>query len=334
MNAALPPVSIEDVVAMVQPAGKRILAVACGDGEIGAALLAAGATEVVGLDACARGLTRARLGAVYRIDPDAAPELPYPRGYFDVVLIEDLSRLMTPAPTLAHLRGWLADAGRVVCLAPNALHEAALASLLVHGHLPAGGGFNATTVGAALDVLAAAGFTLEDDVILQRTEASPAAESIGRLAAGLGGEPARIADGLTLVRAILAARPTAAGEPAASPFNDPWRGSKNVKVLLVPDLAGGEDWTDSIAEVAHGLDANSEVTLGIPLPLSFLDDPPPGLRRAVDGLRLDVLLTEAPSDTAAWQRLLAGASTVLPVAPNAELMALARLVGVDVQNPS
>jgi len=82
-------------------------------------------------------------------------------------------------------------------------------------------------------------------------------------------------------------------------------------------------------EVGKGLDGNAEVTLGIALPAHMLESPPAGLRQAMDGLRLDVLLTEAPTDPAGWQRMAAGASTV--VAPGPEQLALARLVGVDVQ---
>jgi hypothetical protein len=49
----------------------------------------------------------------------------------------------------------------------------------------------------------------------------------------------------------------------------------------------------------------------------------------MDGLEHDELLTEAPQDEAGWQRMAAGASTVL--SPPRGRLALTRLVGVDIQ---
>jgi SAM-dependent methyltransferase len=282
---------------MTEPAGKRILDVACGDGQLGAELRKAGAAEVVGLDPCARALTRSRLTAVFTQDPDAAPVLPYPDGYFDVVLVEDVSRLLVPGPTLQHLRRWLADQGRLVCVVMNAGHEAALAGLIVEGRLSPNAGARAMTPSAALDAMTAAGY--------------------------------RVEDGLTLVRALVAGRPAGQGRRQPPAFQDPWRGSKPVKVLLAPDVRADPQWVAKAEAVGKGLEGNAEVTLGIALPAQMLESPPAPLRQAMEGLRLDVLLTEAPADAAGWQRMAAGASTV--VAPPPERLPLARLVGVDVQ---
>ena len=325
----VPPLSLEDVLSMAAPSGKRILDLACGDGLLGAKLLEAGAAEVVGLDACSRGLTRTRLTAVYALDPDAAPELPYPEGYFDLILVEDLSRLLVPAATLAHLRRWLSDGGRLVCVAPNAGHEAALAGLIVEARLSANAGARAMSPRAALEALRAAGFRVEDEVILQRTEPGPAAEAIGRAAAALGADPARTADGLTLVRAILGAKPPPSGRAQPKALADPWRGSRPLKVLLAPDTGAAQDWIAAARAIGRGLEGKTNVTLGIALPPPLLESPPAGLRRALEALRIDVLLTEAPRDAAGWQRIAAGASTV--VAPPPDRLAAARLVGVDVQ---
>jgi SAM-dependent methyltransferase len=330
MNLPLtPPLSLEDVLAMTEPRGKRILDVACGDGQVGSQLLMAGAAEVVGLDPCARTLTRSRLTAVFAVDADAAPELPYPDGYFDVVLVEDLSRLLVPGPTLQHLRRWLSDQGRLVVVAMNAGHEAALASLLIDGRFSADAGARAITPGVALDAIAAAGFQVEQDVILQRTEAGEAAAALKQAAVALGADAERVADGLTLARVLLAARPQAAGRAQPEALPDPWQGSKPLKVLLAPDVRGDPNWISAAQAVGKGLEGNSEVTLGIALPASLLEAPPPALQHAMEGLRLDVLLTEAPTDVAGWQRMVAGASTVM--APPPDRLALARLVGVDVQ---
>lgn len=324
-----PPLSLEDVLSMTQPRGKRVLDVACGDGQLGEVLLTSGAAEVVGVDPCARTLTRSRLTAVFTVDPDAAPELPYPDGYFDLVLVEDVSRLLVPGPTLQHLRRWLSDEGRLVCVAMNPGHEAALAGLLVEGRLPPDAGARALSLGTVLDAIAAAGFAVEDDVVLQRTAPGPAAAALQEAAVALGAEAERVVDGLTLVRALLGARPRPAGLPRPAALPDPWSGSKPIKVLIAPDLPRDAAWIDDACTLARGLDGNAQVTLGIALPASMLETPPAALQEALGGLRLDVLLTSAPTDAAGWQRIAAGASTVVGLAP--ERAALARLVGVEVQ---
>jgi SAM-dependent methyltransferase len=329
---ALPPLSADDVVHLARPAGKRILDVCCGDGELGAALLAAGAAEVAGLDACARGLARSRLNAVYQIDPDAAPELPYPDGYFEVLLVEDLSRLLVIAPTLRHLRRWLSDEGRLVCVVPNATHEAALSSLLTEGRLPPSSGARPSTPAAALDVLATAGFQVEDELILVRTEAGAAAPGIGAAMAALGVDPARAADVLTLVRAIMAARPGSLGFHRVEPLADPWRGSRPVKVLVAPDLAEPRDrWLEVLAEVSRGLSGSENVTLGVALPLPHLSPPPAPLQAIASGVKVDLVCIEAPVDRSGWERLLAGASFWMPTSEHSIAAEAARRVGTQIQ---
>lgn len=326
-----PPLSIQDVVSMVAPSGRRILDVGCGDGDLGAALLAAGAAEVVGVDACARGLTRARLTATYRVSADAAPELPYPDGYFDVVLLEDFSALQVAGPTLRHLRRWMKDDGRLVVIAPNATHEAALVTLLATGAWPGGAGLRPSTIGVALDVLAAEQFQVEDEVVLTRTEAGPAAPVLEEFAKALGADVERFRDGLTLARAIVAARPTDRRGARAEGFADPWRGSKQLKVLVAPDLDGREDWLAEVEVLANGLARSPDVTLAVALPASMLGSPPERLQSIADGTSVDMVLIEAPEDDTGWARLLAGASTWVVTTPDPTLIALARLVGLDLQ---
>lgn len=332
---AAPPLSLDDVAAVAAPAGKRILSLCCGDGEIGAGLLAAGAVEVVGLDACARGLTRSRLSATYRVAPDAAPELPYPDGYFDVLLVEDLSALQVPGPTLQHLRRWLSDEGRLVAVAHNASHEAALLSLLGTSRWPASAGRAPLSIGAALEAVEAGGFKADDDVTVVRTEAGAAADVLKQLCEALGADGAQVADGLTMVRAVMSARPTARLGRSAPAIPDPWRGSRPVKVLVAPDLSdAGDPWAEAVAGLARGLSGNAGVTLAVALPLPLLSSPPQALQDAVEGVDVDLLLTEAPVDQEGWARLMAGASTWVASAPRPELLAQARLVGVDVQRAS
>ncbi len=330
--SAAPPLSLEDVAAMAAPAGKRILALGCGDGEIAAGLLAAGAIEVVGLEACASGLTRSRLTATFRASPDAAPELPYPDGYFDVLLVEDLSSLQAPGPTLQHLRRWLSDQGRLVAVAHNASHEAALLALLGTSRWPASAGRGPLSIGRALEAVEAGGFKADDEVTVVRTEAGAAADVLKQLCEALGADGAKVADGLTMVRVVMSARPTTPLGKAAAAIPDPWRGSRPVKVLVAPDLSNaGDPWAEALAGLARGLSGNGGVTLAVALPLPLLSSPPPAVQAAVEGAQVDLRLTGAPVDDEGWARLLAGASTFVVTSPRPELLAQARLVGVDVQ---
>jgi SAM-dependent methyltransferase len=327
-----PPLSAADVISLAAPAGKRILDVACGDGEIGAALLAAGAAEVVGLDACARALTRSRLTATLRIDADATPDLPYPDGYFDVLLLEDLSALAAPVPALAHLRRWLSDEGRLVAVAPNGRHEAALASFLLAGTWPRSAGARPSSVAAALEAVGQAGFTAEDDALAVRTETGEAAVVLGGAAATLGADPAALAADLGLVRAVVGARPTARLGARAAPLLDPWRGSRPVKVLLVPDPSV-PGWWGPVAATARGISGNDQVTLAVALPLALAQTPPSELAAALAGSDVDFLVVDAPEDGPAWERLLAGATLWINDGARPDLRALAARVGVDVQDP-
>jgi SAM-dependent methyltransferase len=329
---AAPPISLEDVVAMAAPAGKRVLAICCGDGELGAGLLSAGAAEVVGVDPCARGLTRSRLTATYRLSADAAPELPYPDGYFDLLLVEDLSALSAPGPALQHLRRWLSDEGRLVAVAYNASHEAALVGLLASGRWPAQAGRAPLSIGDALEAVEAGGFKADDDVTVVRTAPGAAADVLRQLCEALGADGARVTDGLGMVRVVLVARPVAALGRAAPAIPDPRRGSRAVKVLLTPELTDPADaWVEALGGLARGLSGNGGVTLAVALPRPLVTSPPPELQRAIEGAEVDLLLTEAPEDGEGWARLLAGASTWVPSAPRPALLAQARLVGVDVQ---
>jgi len=333
MPVTTPPLAPEDVVGAMAPAGKRLLDVGCGDGLVGAALLGAGAAEVVGLDPCARGLTRSRLTAVYRLSADASPELPYPDGYFDGLVVEDLSALQAPVPALTHLRRWLAPGGTLVAVAPNATHEAALVSLLGRGRWPAGAGRHPGTVGAGIEALREAGFAVEEEATAVRTEPGPAAEVLRKLAAALGADAAQVKSDLTLVRAILTARPVEPGAARAAAITDPWAGSRPVKVLLTPDLRNPADgWLEAVAGLAAGLSGNAAVTLGLAMPLALVQAPPQSLQAAVAEATVELRLTEAPHDTDGWERLLAGASTWVVTGARPELMALARRVGIDVQH--
>jgi SAM-dependent methyltransferase len=106
-----------ELAAAVAPAGKRVLEVGCGAGNMGASLLANGAEEVVGIEThpAAAAAARTRLSAVLRTDLDRRAPLPYPDGYFDcITLSESLDQLADPLAVLAHLVRYLASGGSVV----------------------------------------------------------------------------------------------------------------------------------------------------------------------------------------------------------------------------
>jgi SAM-dependent methyltransferase len=333
----------EDMVSRTAPFGRRVLDVGCASGALGAAMLAAGATEVVGIepDARAAAIARGRLTAVYGFDLDGLPELPYPAGYFDVIALSHvLNQLPDPLASLRHLRRWLADDGRVVCSIPNVRHESILLPLLVEGRwdeagcgLPDRRHRRHFTLESMTALLRQAGF--EPEVRVDGIHSSPSLriELAAELVAALGGDPVRFRREARALQVILSARPATPLGSRAEPILDPWRGSRPVRVLVAPDLADPADgWARALAQVVDGLGSCDNVTVGVALPLPLLDPPPPGLLPVAERSRVDLLLTEAPGDEAGWERMLAGASTWIATSAHAPLRRLAARVGVDVQD--
>jgi SAM-dependent methyltransferase len=334
-----------EVVEAARPAGKRVLDVGCAAGAMGAAMLAAGAAEVAGVEVVAGAAARARtrLTAVYQLDAEALPELPYPDGYFDVMTFADvLEHLRDPAAVLRHLRRWLADDGRIVCSIPNVRHASVLVPLLVEGRFDYAdaGILDRThlrffTVDGMVKLLAAAGFAPDGPATKVTGPASPAVPRIAELVATLGGDARRFEEEARIVQVVVGARPTERRGVAAEGLLDPWRGSRPVKMLLTPDLGDASDaWARILGELVDGLGANERVTVGLALPLAELSDPPAALKAVADRSSVDLLVTEAPADPAGWERLLAGASVWVATSPRPELAALAARVGVEVQRAS
>ncbi len=332
-----------EVIGLARPRGCRVLDVGCAAGAMGAAMLAAGATEVVGIEVHppAAALARSRLTAVYGYDLDGLPVLPYPEGYFDVITCADvLEHLKDPAAALRHLSGWLAPGGRVVCSIPNVRHESVLLPLLFEGrwdYVDAGildrTHLRFFTVASAVRLLADAGLALDGRVQTVTTAPSPLLVRTSELIATLGGDARKFQEEATVVQILLAGRCTAVRPRAVGPILDPWRGSRPVHILIAPDLADPTDsWAPTLSEVVAGLGASDQVTVGITLPVAALSSPPAVVREVAAHAKVDLLLTEAPSDTAGWERLLGGASIWLATSARSPLLALAQRVGVEVRN--
>lgn len=120
-----------------------------------------------------------------------------------------------------------------------------------------------------------------------------------------------------------------APDPAPAPL-DPWRGSREVKVLVVPAL-DRPDWPARVAAVARRLAGREDTTLGIAIPRAGLAEAPGALAAALGELPLDVVLLESPEDGAGWERVVRGASRLVLVEPAPLLEACARLAGLPVE---
>ena len=331
--AGPPPLDPADVVAIARPPGLRVLLAGPADGALGAALLSAGAAEVVAVDPDAGRLAGDRVSAAYR-QPVDREALPYPDGYFDLVVVEDLSALRRPADALVRLRRLLADRGRLACVVPSAAHEAALATFLRDGALPPGAGVRPMDVPAGLDAIRAAGFDLEDEAIAVRTEPGPHRAALAAACASLGASAEAVEDRLGLVRAVVGARPSAPLGARAEAIPDPWRGSRPERWLVAPDLADPRDeWLPALARLVARLGQDPGATVGLALPLPFLSEPPEHVKRIAELARVDFLLVEAPVDPPGWERLMAGASVWIRTSDHAVAAVAARFTGVEVQAP-
>jgi hypothetical protein len=113
----------------------------------------------------------------------------------------------------------------------------------------------------------------------------------------------------------------------------PWAGSQRVRVLLVPDLEDPADgWASALPGVAGAL-AGGSATLALALPADRLERPPAAVAQlAAAGLAIDLLLTEQPRTDAGWEALVSGATVLVLTGQQPELEALARGLGVEVQD--
>lgn len=113
-----------EIARLVPPFADRILDVGCADGVLGSALLARGASEVIGveLDEGAAQRARRRLSRVLCADAES-PELPALLGSFDCVIFADvLEHMRDPQAALARYRSCLRPGGVIVASIPNVRH--------------------------------------------------------------------------------------------------------------------------------------------------------------------------------------------------------------------
>jgi 2-polyprenyl-3-methyl-5-hydroxy-6-metoxy-1,4-benzoquinol methylase len=121
-----------DVQALVNARGSRVLDVGCGEGALGAALKAAGADFVAGIELDAQAAERARpvLDVLVEGGILGCP-LPFSAGDFDYVIFADvLEHLPDPDGALARCLPLLGPAGHVVISVPNMRFYTVLARLL------------------------------------------------------------------------------------------------------------------------------------------------------------------------------------------------------------
>lgn len=334
-----------EIVARATPSGKRILDVGCAAGAMGAAMLGAGATEVVGIEihAPAASIARGRLTSVFGYDLDRLPELPFPSGYFDVITLADvLEHLKEPVAVLRHLRRWLADDGRIVCSIPNVRHASVLLPLLVHGrwdYVDAGildrTHLRFFTPASMLQGLRDAGFEPDGPVEGVASQTSPEIEQVAAVVQALGGDADRFRRETLASQVVLAARPVERFGTRPAAILDPWRGSQPVKVLVAPEVGNPEDvWGEALGTIVDGLGPGDGVTVGVALPLPLLQSPPEFLGPLSQRAGVDLLLTEAPASPEGWERMLGGATMWVATSNRPPLRELASRVGIDVQDLS
>lgn len=126
----------QDIVRLAPLPVDRVLDIGCGPGLTGAALRAAGAREVWGVerDPALAEAAAMRLDRVIHADLDNDPLLGLPPGSVDLLIYADvLEHLVDPWSLLAAQRTLLRPGGAVVISLPNVRHIRVLFGLLVRG---------------------------------------------------------------------------------------------------------------------------------------------------------------------------------------------------------
>lgn len=317
-----------EIVTLVEPSGKRILEVGCGDGALGRALLAAGATQVVGLEPDLGAANEARHGltAVFASDLDAIANLPYPDGYFDVVtLVNVLEHTKNPEAVVTSLRRYVRDDGQLICVVPNIRHENIVLPLLFIGSFDR----DTTRYFTRYEmekILSAGGFEVAQPMAAERTEPSKVLPVITDLVAASGGNAQLFAEEATTVQLAFDARPKGSHATAKDDLPNLWVTAKTPERLLF--LAGGNpDWENALSIVVRKYAKTGTATLGIPLSAKDLGAPPAAMVKII-GDDVDAVLMESPASDDAWKRLTAGATGIVIGKNQTALRNLAKTVGV------
>jgi len=110
-----------DIQALVRSPGARILDVGCGAGALSAALKAAGATHVAGIELDPEAAAKAGTSLDVVVQGGALEaNLPFSKGEFDYVIFGDvLEHLPDPEAALDRYLPYLAPEGRLVVSVPN-----------------------------------------------------------------------------------------------------------------------------------------------------------------------------------------------------------------------
>lgn len=325
-----------EIVAIVEPQGKRVLDIGCAAGAMGAAMLEAGAAEVVGVEVVADAAQRARkqLTATYQLDLETFTSLPYPDGYFDVITFADvLEHVRDPAAVLTKLRRYLRDGGRIVCSIPNVRHESVLFPLLFNGtfEYQDAGILDRTHLRFFTRVeierlMRDTGFAMVGPLRVARTPASKLVGVMADLVRSGGGDAARFVDEATAVQFVFSAEPTTAQGAREAEVPNLWITSRHrERILVVPQ---GDAWERTLESVVDRYAGSADLTLAIPLTSDSLQQPPEALARII-GERVDAVLIEAPSDDDGWERLVAGATAVVVGDGQSDLATLAQRTGTE-----
>jgi 2-polyprenyl-3-methyl-5-hydroxy-6-metoxy-1,4-benzoquinol methylase len=121
-----------DVQAVIDPRGKRILDIGCGEGALGTSLRAAGASHIAGIEATPTAAAEARAALDVLVEGDVlAVDLPFETGEFDYLVFADvLEHLPTPEYALDRVLPLLRPDGHVVVSVPNMRFYLVLARLI------------------------------------------------------------------------------------------------------------------------------------------------------------------------------------------------------------
>jgi ubiquinone/menaquinone biosynthesis C-methylase UbiE len=327
-----------EVVAMVKPKGKRVLDIGCAAGAMGAAMLEAGALEVVGVEIVGDAAKRARekLTAVFSYDLERAPELPYPDGHFDVITFADvLEHVRDPVVVLKHLRRYLKNDGRIICSIPNVRHESVILPLLFNGtwKYEDAGILDRThlrffTLREINDFMRETGFEMLTPMHAVRSAPGPFIAPIADMVTAVGGDGKAFAEEATVIQYVFEARPASRiAATSAETVTNLWHGSREKRLLFVPPAGDESQWLSALARIAKDHGATS--TIGVMLPSNALQAPPPCLIELAQR-GIDMLVIEEPATTAGWERVVAGAGHLAVMPHQLELKKMGQTIGVDV----